>query len=294
MYFILGIANLFAQPVHLHVNIKDAATQRPLAYATVYSAKMQTGIYSTENGLVEWTLDASDTVTVSFLSYQTQKIVVSVLREANEILLKETPLSLDEVVIKSSSKRKNIYRIGFYDDDTEFDAWGVGIGCIAVNNIANNTGKIGYLKTLFIDSGKAKKQPHRALARVRIYASDGIRKSPGRDLLNQNIIFDIPRFATHVQVDLSPYTIIFPLEGLFIGFEFLGFDTKKGLVTDWKLQTGANVTSTKRDDYRSVGSSWRFRDTMARPVWMNITDNPEHKGWNKILFKIGAEVETVE
>ncbi|WP_375447257.1 carboxypeptidase-like regulatory domain-containing protein [uncultured Fibrella sp.] len=291
---ILQVRAASAQPVSLHLTIRNVTTKQPLAYATVYSAKMHTGIYSDESGKIEWTLDASDTITISFLSYETQKIAVQAISTAHDILLKEATYGLKPLEVKASKKRNKTYRIGFYDDPTNFDRWGVAIGSVAANFISNNTQMSGHLKTLLVDLGKASKQAHRAKARVRIYAAANPTKGPGRDILNENIIFIIPRFARTQKIDLTPYNIIFSSEGLFIGIEFLGFDTKEGQKNAWNLQTGANITSTKRDDYKSVGSSWRFPDTNDKPRWINLTDGSKHKAWERTLYKIGAEVEAVE
>ncbi|WP_375447258.1 carboxypeptidase-like regulatory domain-containing protein [uncultured Fibrella sp.] len=283
-----------AQPVPIQATVRNANTKQPLAYATVYSAQMHTGTYSDENGHVALKLDASDTITVSFLSFEIRRIPVSKLVGVGEILLNEAAVTLDTIAVKSTKKRRKTYRIGFYDDDTDFDAWGLGIGYIATNYILNNTEKTGYLNSLLVDLGKASNQVHRAKARVRIYGADNPRQGPGRDMLNENIVFDIPRFATHQKIDLTPFHIKFPLEGLFIGIEFLGFETKEGFNQDWKQQTGGRITSTKREDYRSVGYSWLYTIRSRGYRWVCISDASTERGWKKILFKIGADVSTDE
>jgi len=294
LYFILGINLSYSQSVPIQLFIKNSNTQQPLAYATVYSVRLQTGVYSTEDGLVEWTLNNSDTIIVSFLSYESQKIAVKSLTNTHQIFLKEAINQLNTIEVRLSKKRRKIYRIGFYDNHTEFDGWGINIGSIAVNRIHNNTQLVGHLKTLHIDLGKAKNQPHRSIARLRVYEIDSLKKEPGRDVLTENIVFSIPKFSRKLTIDLSRNNITFPLKGLFIGVEFLGFETKDGLKTSWKLQSGANITSTKRDDYRSVGTSWMFPDSNGKPRWEAITDGSKHKAWEKHLFKIGADVESVD
>lgn len=290
---IFNSVKVLGQSVLVRAIIKDGATKSPLAYAMVYSTKAQTGKYSDENGLLEWNLSRNDSITVSFLAYESQKLAVNSLQGVQEILLSPTAYELNTVTVKSNKKRKRTYQIGFYEDPTHFDASGVGIGNIVVNYIRNNTGENSLVKSLLFDTGKARNHPHRALARVRIFAADNPQAGPGKDILRENVVFQISKFGHKIKVDLTPYQVVFPQEGFFIGFEFLGYETRKGLVNQWKIQTGAMVTSTKRSDYKSVGASWKFPDSGGNRRWMQLTDGSQHKAWERILYKIGAEVESL-
>lgn len=287
---------VLAQSVSVSAVVKDSTSRQVLSYATIYSQKYQTGKYTGEKGDFEWKVFQDDTLIISFLSYETKRIPVNYLINTDEILLRETAYSLKTAVIKSNKKRKRNYQIGFYEDYTDFDAWGVGIGGMAINHIYNNTGETSVVKSLLVDLGKAKNQHHRAIGRVRIFAADNPKTGPGKDILKENVVFNIPKFARKIRIDLTPYQIVFPLEGLFMGIEFLGFETKEGLTGSWKglfSKTGGRVTSTRRNDYKSVGASWRFPDTNGKLRWINLTDGSKHKDWERTLYKIGAEVESL-
>ncbi|MBX2926897.1 MAG: carboxypeptidase-like regulatory domain-containing protein [Saprospiraceae bacterium] len=83
--------------------ILDSASNKPLAYATVYNESTQKGAISNLDGYFRiGAISEQDVIVVSFIGYEKERIPLRKGRTYYEVLLRENAISLDEVGVVAS------------------------------------------------------------------------------------------------------------------------------------------------------------------------------------------------
>jgi hypothetical protein len=172
-----------------------------------------------------------DSITISCIGYYTDKIAILDLHQDKEniFILKTKTYSINELTI-SANKNKIIKEIGNHKNRSDAGSYYPLRNEIAVF-IKNTDGKSGFIKCINIKL--VNKDKTTLPVRVHVYSVNNSNNGPQKELLHESI-FTKSKNGKWISADLEKYNIIFPMEGIFVGFEFL---PPEGLnITDIKNQ----------------------------------------------------------
>ena len=113
LLLIFGTITAFSQTgIVITKKVIDEKTKEPLIFAHVYIKKLSTGTFTDENGYFTLTIPKSsinDSITISFIGYETLNIKISKIKKEN-ILLTPKINMLEEVAIVASYNPKKILK----------------------------------------------------------------------------------------------------------------------------------------------------------------------------------------
>jgi CarboxypepD_reg-like domain len=270
--------------------IKDSQTKEPLAFASVQLLQSKNGLYTNEEGYFEISsLTNKDTLIISYLSYQSQKISLSQLTTTTEntIFLVNSSISLSEVVVKGKKSKSKGIMFGHYDFPTTFN-WGSGPASIFMNYYKNINQTSPIIKKLYFDFGKSIKTTHKSLIRVRIMVREGDKGQPTRDIVQENMIVTVKPFTSKLVYDIEKLNITFPKDGIFIGIEVIGVYRKNELQLFKYGNTAMWVTSTQDPIRDKIGEAWNYSPFDRK--WFTCNSQ---RGY-RTMFKFGMELEDLE
>lgn len=211
------------QNIEIRGQIIDTESLERLPYCTIEAPKLQSGTLSNSNG--EFTLiiperNLEDSVTISSMGYESSVMTLAMLSGMADytIRLRLKTYQLPEVTIKP--KDIIVKRIGITEKrNIKYTVGNIFGGMIGIH-IKNNTNASGFLTSVSFFICKEGKP--NAPFRIRVLSYDAKNKSPGEDLLHDNLIVTNPNTkAGWFQVDISKYNIVFPTEGVFVMQEFI-------------------------------------------------------------------------
>ena len=204
----------------------DKDTRQPVAYTAVQSIKKGVSGFANDKGRFCYPDQSlGDSIWVSALGYKKSLLSHLELEQNNEILLVNEPFALLVVTIKPSINEvislgwfNKKFRLGFYSyvPNSNF--------CVMAF-IANELHRLTVIQQLQFrftkwNSGIAKS--FRLRIRIMSPAPNG-RKFPYQDLLRQNVTVDVKPKQEFLEHDVSQYAVPFDLEGVWIGFETVGY-----------------------------------------------------------------------
>ena len=204
------------------LKVVNQLTNIPIPYAnySVYKdKKIVQGSYCSENGkiVIKKGVDF-DYLVVTCLGYE--DLTISKEKIVNDtLLLKPTVYHLKEVVIKTN-KNIQFQSLGFIKSKSKSHLGafkGMEI-CTYIENPYRQVKTIHSVLFKIINPNKSKLG-----LRIHLYEFDSILKSPGKELLNQDVIVIIDKKGKNdIDYDVSAYNLEFPSNGAFIGIEWLG------------------------------------------------------------------------
>ncbi|MFC5410629.1 carboxypeptidase-like regulatory domain-containing protein [Larkinella bovis] len=225
---------MFAQ-VTIQGSVQMEGSEQPVPYALISEPQHGFGTYADAQGRFSAQIPAGiDTLLISCVGFESQQIPLSSVSDTAVFRLRSKPNVLTEIVVKGRKPR--LATVGAIRKRAPI-VWG---NCSGRNIefalfVRNPTGIRGFLHRVsyLIARGGVPTAPFR----VRIYANtDG---EPGQDLLPQSVIAAGRRGNTWCEVDLSPYQIAFPKDGLFIAMEWLPTDEARYKFTNsFKMPDG--------------------------------------------------------
>ena len=113
LFLIFETITAFSQTgIVITKKVVDAKSKEPLIFAHIYIKKITTGTFTDENGYFTLIIPKSsinDTITVSFIGYETLKIKISEIKSRN-ILLTPKINMLEEVAIVAKYNPKKIFK----------------------------------------------------------------------------------------------------------------------------------------------------------------------------------------
>ena len=200
--------------------VKDSLTGKPIPFVNIWVENENIGSTSEENGtfFINTTTNGKKLI-FSTLGYEKKIIKASGSLEVN---LKPTAYSLDEVVISKSigtkeieiGKTKNeIYQA--FDNgpkiDTKFFPY------------SPSYKRTKYLKqvTIYTDS-----RIENAIIKIHFYTVDS-NGYPGEEMLDKDFVVTVKKGTRINRFDLTKFNLIFPKNGLFVGFEKLMIEKNK-------------------------------------------------------------------
>lgn len=283
--FIIGFWLLWSVSVGSQTQLKDAETQKPVAFATVSFGNGQ-GLFADDEGVFVYKKKLYpdvDTLYISALGYKDKIVPTETLPQT--LFIDPEPLSLDEVVLTAKNEKK--YKLEeqkpFVDDDY-FKCWLPSIESEIAVYFENNSGDVKKIeKVQFPISTESKdwsqrkkknadKRPFSTLFKVKFYTNEN--GLPGKVINYSPIVFiATEKNAKTFQLDVSEHDIYLTEKGLFVSLQVLGYTDKAGKLLPNKK-------------YREIKTAKGMIKvaTNFRPL-LPFTDKiPEHRTFVKRVF----------
>ena len=274
--FILIYSLSFSQ----EIRILDSLTKKPLMYTNAkfyLNNKIIGGDYCDEKGKITINKIDFDSVEFSQIGYEAKIISRKFIRDT--ILMNQVAISLNEIKIEKNSKHK-ITSLGYinYKKKIRLSAYKGFEIVVYIDNPFNQLKEIQSFLFKVKKEGKFK-----TAMRIHFYKKDLEKLIPGKEILNEDIIQYIDGKTKEIfEVDVSKYEIELPIEGAFIGIEWLGVLNEK---TGEFNMNDSNWDATYIDVNDKINIPLTFtRSKFADPEWKN-TENMKNEFKNIIEYK---------
>jgi hypothetical protein len=221
--FLLIVPNLYGQSVRNKIEgrILDKKTQLPLQYSVLADYSGVYGYYSDSNG--RYTLyynSLLDSIRISNLGYQTSIIRISELIKNPEVLLEPIEKITENVDNLSNKIKGREYEVGHFSvnpSSSQVIIYLQNTWAVFISNSHKNKNSIIKSMNLNYIFGINNVPVKIRILNVR---PDG---TPGEDLLNQNVIFLVPKDIQKrtAKINVSEYNISLPKFGVFLVFEWI-------------------------------------------------------------------------
>ncbi|MDR2926876.1 MAG: carboxypeptidase-like regulatory domain-containing protein [Cytophagaceae bacterium] len=237
LFFILN--TIFSLAQQHAMQVLDSDNNQPVSYAAVrvFSGNNSKGGYTDFDGKIMLEADTKmDSIVFSCIGYYPLifykqadiKNTVKLIRKNHEIAeVRITPDKKQRTVTIGNTNKKN--KTGF----AAYESFEVA------TFIANDFNKEALIQSILFNVKKYGESIY--AVRLHLYDIDANGK-PRNDLINANTVMHLShRGKKTVKFDVSPYSIVLPVEGIFVGVEWIGLIKKKRLL--WKLRWGLNLIS---------------------------------------------------
>jgi hypothetical protein len=228
-FFFFSSIVIYSQSFSWQGKILEEKTSKPIEYAHVIVHNDGNKLYfiSDNNGFVS--IDYSnftvkDSIVISHLSYNNILFSIKDLSAKKVIVLTNKTQTLDEIKIKPAKERNIILGTKFSMLHGEQIFW-------KSQKLVYFPPKMyekGMLKKiefsfhnhkLFMDKGDT--VGRRLPIMLKIYAQDTVNNIPGEELLKDTILLFPQKKDKKMEIDISAYEIVLPLEGFYCGFTAL-------------------------------------------------------------------------
>jgi hypothetical protein len=204
----------------------DKDTRQPVAYTAVQSIKKSMSGFADDKGKFCYPDQSlGDSIWVSALGYK--KLIMSQLEfeQNGEILLFNEPFALPVVTIKPSTNK--MISLGWFNKKIHlaFDSYVPNSNFCVMAFIANEIHQVTAIQQLqfrFTGWNSSIAKSFRLRLRIMSTLPNG-RKFPYQDLLRQNVTVEVKPKQQFLDHDVSQYAIPLDLEGVWIGFETVGY-----------------------------------------------------------------------
>lgn len=201
--------------------IKDRSNLKGIGYASVFYKKINVGTYTDSSGNFKIKKINGDTLVINSMGFEKFLISADDIEDFQNINLSPVTISLNEVVVKGTKSLKTRYGKKIYLGNLSSKRY---------NHISGMKGRtVAYLiKPDVPTTGKIKsihygvKAEAPAIVRAHIYAIDAYTGKPGKDLLKNQELVEVNSGSKNLTVDLNHLDIEFPLEGIYVGLEWIG------------------------------------------------------------------------
>ena len=242
--------------------VKDAVSSENLPFANIGILGTAKGTNSDQKGAFSIELSKSDTLKISYVGYKIEQIIFNQLTDT--ILLSPYSQILDEVVIPVEKEKRKKIKKGNSNQKTWLIKGGANQYAILVKN---DTGKSGFLEEIvfYLQPSIKNNDRFESLIRLRIYANEN--GSPGRDLMFERIEKQITKRAKKLKFNTSKFSIPYPIEGVFIGLDLVGFYDDKDNYYPYSIKnlpsdTQIDFVSDNKSQYptfsKFFGTEWRL------------------------------------
>lgn len=257
--FIISSLTVTAQQ-KLNAQVLDAKSQKAVPFATVKNESQNRGGFTSEAGFIFIEAQPGDTLEIQSLGYYTKRIVVLDTLNLANILLEPNDHVLKEVTITASRKRGKKTQYGYHKSSKDsYTAYNVPIGFQIGVYIPNNNHMQGYVDKAYFRLKKVGLEE--SMFRIRVYKFDPLTMLPGEEITNQQIIETVRLSKGNLSVDLSPYSIEFPREGIVLALEFLGEKNNLGQFVKKYEHFKLQIAKSKNDEqnltfYKNISFGW--------------------------------------
>ena len=232
--------------------VLDSLTKQELPYANLSIKGKKIGVYTSQNGKYNFDLSKiskGDTLIVSMIGYQKQKLALSHLTEEKENTINFQLIpkieSLDKILILSKVKKykKNKIQLSTGNRNLTFPVsipYGYEVA-VFIENSKHKKGKLSQLHLKFKSRKDEKFKTYPTYYRLAFYNVDEL-GFPGGLVHFENIIIKPETETKNYKIDLEDKSIPFSEDGIFIGIEtikpdFIKIETSMYLTTPNILHT---------------------------------------------------------
>ncbi len=231
---VISVSTLSAQTINL--KIVNAQTQEAIPYAAVFSKDNKEGSYADEQGRFAFEFSPTvDTILCSAVGFGLEKMTLEQALKSKSLALRPTVMNLPDVTILSKSQKEVETKLGYFKRFRGLPTYAVHTN---INNrfallIKNSIEKPGWVTKLRVrfDVELSKIAAFYRI-QLRVYANDG--GKPGKDLLGVIQPVDIETTQQSLTQEIPSRQLLFPLEGLFLGYDVLGYTDKQGAFHPFK------------------------------------------------------------
>jgi hypothetical protein len=268
---ISNFSYLFAQQCSV---ISDKKTKEGIAYSSIIIIQKSAGIITDEKGkfCLEISKNLSDSVLISALGYENQKITFNQFVKSDTIYLNEKRVILNEVIVKKA--RLKTKRLGPFHKKLLLVSYSFNQNSknILVSKINNDELLNGFISTIHY-----RLAPHKSdfakkyRLRCRIF-QNGKNDNPTEDILSKNVIIDINPTDKFVNVNVDSLNIPFKEKSLWVGVQTIGYiDNLNNYVALSEFQIGKAIFDKNNPNKDKVE-----KYQMLSPYYM-MTDKGEGK-----------------
>lgn len=271
----------------LTLKIVNAHTKEAIPYAAVFSKDNKEGSYADENGAFSFEFSASvDTIMFSAVGFQTQRVALQGVNNDRKVELQPIKFDLQVVTITDTKSKKENVALGYFKrfrgiPTSSAATNGNNRFALLIQNTIERRAWITKLRIRFNVNQSSVATRYRV--RLRIYSNK--EGKPSEDMLVLEKPIDIRDNQQSLEYDITYGSIAFPPEGVFIGYDVLGYTDKTGNFHVFK--SGQNGQKKK--------SGWSDFLCPEIAVWPNAKEKEvfEANGlgpWRKspMLFRLGA------
>ena len=229
-----------------------------VAYATIGVEGRPYGTHSNIDGtFVLEELKPKDVIQIRHINYHVFSFCIDTLTECTEIRLTPRSYNLEAIVI--TPKKHKIKQIGYTRGRSVYSSRAGGEFTMLIKNKKYLEAHIS--KIVFEIK---RRTTHRNAIKIHLYENNN--EQPGSEINLKNNIIIIDKTIENKIIYEPSEKIIFPKEGLFIGYEWLGhIDNKGNLLRNAKSSlndyTGPGIKCRRNKSpsiiYRSWNSNWR-------------------------------------
>jgi hypothetical protein len=271
----------------LNLKIVNAQTQEAIPYVAVFSKDNKEGSYADEQGNFAFEFGKGiDTILISTIGFQTQKMALQSLYQARKLELPPIKLDLPVVTITDAKSKRADVALGYFKRFRGIPTSSASTNAnnrfaILIKSSIEQKAWITKLRIRFSVNQSSVASYYRI--RLRIYSNN--EGKPGKDILTSAPPIDIRDTQQSLEYAIPYGSIEFPPEGVFIGYDVLGYKDETGSFHVFK--SGQNVPRKK--------SEWSDFLCPSIAVWQKAKEKEvfEANGigaWRKspMLFRLGA------
>lgn len=245
--------------------VMDSLTKERLPYTTIklfLNNIMVSGGYCDEKGEIVINKLNFDSLEFSEIGYYKKSINKKLINDT--IFLNQNIIELKEVVI--NKYKQEVVTLGYINNKKKMQL-SAGKGSEIVVFIDNSFNQSRQVKT-FLFNLKRKKDFKTAI-RIHFYKKKINKSEPSEEIGNEDIIGYLDnKIKGTIEIDITNYNIEFPIEGIFVGIEWLGFfDLLSGKFTTDNFEIWDDIKIDINDNINKPLTF--FRSKFINPIWKN-------------------------
>lgn len=219
----------------LKIQIVNSQNKEPIAHVAVFSKDNKEGTYADEKGNVQFEFNPStDTILFSAIGFELLRLSLKQAQQNNNVALNPVVLNLPDVTISSNQAKIEEKSFGFFKRFRGLPGFAVYSNmnnpyALLVNNPNEQTGWINKIRIRFAVSSSKIADTYRI--QLRIYKNEN--GKPGEDLFTLPFV-NINPSQQSLEQEIPERQLLFPKEGVFIGYDALGYTDQKGTYHSFK------------------------------------------------------------
>jgi hypothetical protein len=228
LLFVVLICNGTLGAQTLNLKIVNAQTQEAIPYAAVFSKDNKEGSYADEQGRFSFEFGAGvDTILFSAVGFSLEKMSLKQALGSKILALTPIVVNLPDVTVTSKDAKIGARNLGYFKKKGNkmfFSTNQHNRIALLIKNPLEQNAWVSKLQFQFSGWGDDVVKIYRL--KLRIYANN--EGTPGSDLWSHEGWLDLDSQQNKLEHAIPSRTLPLPAEGVFIGFDFLGYVDKKG------------------------------------------------------------------
>ena len=228
LLFAVLICNCTLDAQTLNLKIVNAQTQEAIPYVAVFSKDNKEGSYADEQGRFVFEFSPGvDTILFSAVGFSLEKMSLNQALGSKILALTPIVVNLPDVTVTSKEAKVGERNLGYFKKNGNkmfFSSNQQNRIALLIKNPLEQNVWISKLQFQFSGWGDDIVKIYRL--KLRTYANN--EGAPGSDLWSNEGWLDLDSQKNKLEYAIPSRTLPLPAEGVFIGFDFLGYVDKKG------------------------------------------------------------------